>query len=302
MSKPTDDDSGAYARSEDFGESPSLWLRDLTRRPRDQKLWDLLTPPSYNYDPVRLSKRELSALEEALGDGFGGRFDQGSSASDLPPEVQKGLLQHSFYSASLIDDDGDHWGPDIWDRGDDGAPAPFEVFPLVFDKARLRIYFRSQFERYCHYFTDEELTLEDTQFTERVAFQQLYEKPWYEVHALQFLDWIEDSSVRSHVAVSMKPIFAGQLVRLFEQYYWRFRYERAAITGLGARSGASAGGKARAAQLQKKQARWRRAADEIRKQRPKLNAEGIAAEVKRKLKLKETPKHIARYLRPLTKI
>lgn len=303
MNDPEDDGKGAEANSEDIDENPSPRLCDLERRRRDQKLWDLLPPLTDDYDPSRLSNRELSALEEALGDGFGGRFDKGNSASDLPSHVQPALLQHKFYSDAFVDEDGDHWGPDFWARGDDDEPAPFESFPLEFSRIRLRIYFRNQFERYCRHVAGEafEVTGRDERIFEGVALRDLYEKPWYEVHALRFLDWVEDESSRPHLAWFINVGLAGKLGRLVEQYYWRFRYEKAAITGLGARSGASAGGKVRATQLHMKHAKWQQIANGIWSRRPELKAQSVASEVKKKLKLKETAKHIARYLRRPTK-
>jgi hypothetical protein len=78
---------------------------------------------------------------------------------------------------------------------------------------------------------------------EELAARHLSEKSWYEYHAVQLLDWIEkpDFLGESNAPVWLTSGFAGTLGRLVEQYYWRFRFEKAAVTGVGARAGASTG-------------------------------------------------------------
>jgi len=134
--------------------------------------------------------------------------------------------------------------------------------------------------------------VEDEWFFQRQAFYRLYEKPWYEVHALRFLDWLENQ----HGPV-LSIAFAGKLGRLVEQYYWRFRFEDVAATGLGARRGASAGGKVKAALHRTKYSAWQNAASEIWARRPELSKIAVAQKVRTNLSTSRTAKHIARYIR-----
>src|SRR5262249_32837757 len=135
---------------------------------------------------------------------------------------------------------------------------------------------------------------------EEQAFRRLYEKPWYEFHAVQLAGWIEDAprrfaSEKMHTfGMLMVSGFSGELGRLVEQYYWRFRFERAAITGSGARAGASAGGKAKAKHHQKEHFRWQHAANEIWAIRPELTKTAVATAIKKRLRISQTAKHIAR--------
>jgi hypothetical protein len=94
---------------------------------------------------------------------------------------------------------------------------------------------------------------------------------------VKFIDWIE--AARGHVAERTSEariaamswlLNSGTLGRLVEQYYWRFRFEEAAITGIGARKGASAGGKARAALHRAEHSAWQSLASEIWTRRPSL--------------------------------
>ena len=71
-----------------------------------------------------------------------------------------------------------------------------------------------------------------------LAYQRVYEKPWYEAHALNFLDFVYTSTMNlkedqgqylkligkraldpSTCQVLVIAAFAGQLGRLVEQYY-----------------------------------------------------------------------------------
>ena len=137
-------------------------------------------------------------------------------------------------------------------------------FPLNLFKGNSRVYFQNQFYRFCTRIARENAVSLDNKravFAE-LAYQRVYEKPWYEAHALNFLDFVYTSTMNlkedqgqylkligkraldpSTCQVLVIAAFAGQLGRLVEQYYWRFRYERAVVAGESARKGASAGGK-----------------------------------------------------------
>ena len=90
--------------------------------------------------------------------------------------------------------------------------------------------------------------------------------------------------------------FSGQLGRLIEQYYWRFKFEEAAITGVGARKGASAGGKARAALHMMEHSVWQKLASGIWGRRPTLSKIATAEIIKKHVGSSRTAKHIARFI------
>jgi hypothetical protein len=288
---------------------------------RDKELWDLLPPRDAPYDYRRLSEAETNALTEALCDGFGGVLERDGRPATLPRKVESGLLNHPFYLQPCSPFSGEYdagdWDDAFWSsaNGDD-APCPYERFPLGFLRRRLRVYFHNQFERFCHLEkreleefweqqTRDDPTLPPTIFSEEdkwifehKAHKRLYEKPWYEVHALQFLDWIESDELTKHpgVAFICNVGFAGQLGRLIEQYYWRLRFEGATLTGVGARKGASAGGKAKSELHQAEHAAWQRAASNVWARRPELSKLAVAKVVRTQLGAKRTDKHIARYI------
>ena len=277
-------------------------LDEIERRKRDQKLWDMLPGKAEPYNSLRLSLTEFAALEEALDDGFGTRRAPGSSSIPLPKGIDSGLPAHRFYVTAHPteepdpDDERNNW--EFWGYGDyeSNSPPPSEYFPLNFHPNRLRIYFRNQLNRYCFHINKEDFDslydlVRDEAILASYGWEQFYEKPWYELYALQFLDFFEDR-------VGLAPtIWAGQLGRLVEQYYWRFQYEQSAKTGLGARGGASAGGKVRALKKQKERARWQAAAEAIWSRNPGLDKSVVAARVRRDLRLTQTASNIARYLR-----
>jgi hypothetical protein len=89
---------------------------------------------------------------------------------------------------------------------------------------------------------------------------------------------------------------AGRLGRLAEQYYWRFRFEDVAMSGAGARKGASAGGKARATLHIAEHAIWQKIASEVWSQRAELSKTAVAEIVKKRLRANRTAKHIRRYI------
>ena len=90
--------------------------------------------------------------------------------------------------------------------------------------------------------------------------------------------------------------YHGKLGRLVEQYYWRFRFERAAIAGVRSRTGASAGGKAKAETHNSVQSGWNRAASEIWSRRPGLSKIAVAELIRKQRNVACTAKHIARFI------
>jgi len=221
--------------------------------------------------------------------------------------VTSGLLVHSFFCPSNSEHDEHEWDDAFWSRSNgEEAPPPYDVFPLGFNRRRLGVYFGNQFTRFCEQVVRERAKdgwgeldrSEDKWIFEHLARERLYEKPWYEFHALQFLDWMEDQDIRRHPDLSLlvNTNFAGQLGRLIEQYYWRFRFEKAAITGAGARKGASAGGKAKAVLHQAERAAWQKAASEVWARRPDLSKIAVAEQIRKRFGAARTAKHIARYI------
>jgi hypothetical protein len=246
---------------------------------------------------------------EALTDGFGDVLTHIYERFPLPTHVASGLLEHSVYLPSDLDPDcdPDHLGESdhrFWtSANDDDAPAPYGEFPLGYYPRRLRVYFQNQFERFCVHMSDGS-PVGSTSYEKwaDVASTLLYDKPWYEFHALQLLDWIESSAKELQdlktAAVHIPTIstFSGKLGRLVEQYCWRFRFERAAISGRGAQKGASAGGKAKAQARQADHSKWQNASSRIWADRPGLSKTAVANIIKTKLGVAATAKHIARYI------
>jgi hypothetical protein len=297
MLENTPSDESATARSSEQGV-----------RERHPKLSALLPPKDAPYAYSNLSKAETDAFVEALGDGFGPVHSPGYVASPLPKDVQSGLVEHSFYIGARSEYDADEgWVSEFWDQDDpDDAPAPYEVFPLGFNLERLCIYFEHQFLRFCEQVAREDNAwdsfdlLRDRWIFEDRASSLLYQKPWYEFHALQLFDFMAQSQkmLAKHPNFMNLMIvdFAGKLGRLIEQYYWRFRYEGAAITGTGARKGASAGGRAKAQAHQAQHALWQKEAATIWAQRPGLSKSRVADKIRKKLGATRSAKHIARYI------
>jgi hypothetical protein len=113
------------------------------------------------------------------------------------------------------------------------------------------------------------------------------------------LDWIEKPELlgKTNPPVWLTSAFAGTLGRLVEQYYWRFRFEKAAVTGIGARAGASMGGKAKARLHEAEHSAWQNEAAEIWSRRPNLQKAAVAQLIKKQLSAPQTAKHIARFIR-----
>jgi len=272
---------------------------------RDRQLRTLLPSKDSPYDFYRLSQAETDALEEAFSDGFGAAV-AGSEALPLPRGIKSGLLQHPFYFRNAWEDDEDSEDA-FWHSPSSGAPAPYETVPINFIPRRLRMYFKNQLDRFCHKMISEEphFASSERQYVEDHALDRLYEKPWYEAHALELFDIIDIDGFLLRGVKSAKgaagraflvSCFAGELGRLIEQYYWRFRFEGAAITGLGARKGASAGGISRAALHRTQHCAWQKAAAEIWGRRPKLSKLAVAEIIRKQVGARQTAKHIARYI------
>lgn len=133
---------------------------------------------------------------------------------------------------------------------------------------------------------------------EGVAIDRIYEKCWYEFQALQFMDWIADRDMRRHanLALLLNVGFAGQLGRLVEQYYWRFRFEEAAITGAAARKGASAGGRAKAKTHKLLHSKWQTEALKIWSRHPGWSKLAVAKQVRKNLGIPQIARHITKYI------
>jgi hypothetical protein len=277
---------------------------------RDDRLIALLPARDSPYYFDRLSQPEKEAFEEALADGFGSEA-KGYERLSLPADVKPGVLRHFFFvSSSQLDgyeDEEEERSAAFWSSPSGGDMlAPFESFPLEFVPRRLRIYFENQFDRFRFALIQNRpsYAAQGREWFEEIAFQHVYKKPWYEAYALQFLDWIPDMTRRATGDQKLIPLtsmlnvaFSGQLGRLVEQYYWKFIFEGATLTGLGARKGAGSGGKAKAKAHKSEQAKWQEIASEVWARHPYMSKMAVAEIIRRQLKEPRTAKHIARYLK-----
>jgi hypothetical protein len=264
---------------------------------RDDQLRKLLPSKDSEYSFDNLSAAETDALEAAFGDGFGAVGAVGHVPMSLPSEVRSGLIRHSFFVRELAEYD-DRENPDgFWDWNDD-SPPPSESCPLTFVPRRLRIYFENQIDRFCARLIRDEPSYGSAprSWLEELAGRRLYEKSWYEYHVIQLLDWIQKPEFLGETPVLLTSGFAGTLGRLVEQYYWRFRFEKAAVTGIGARAGASMGGKAKARLHEPEHSAWQKEAADIWSRRPNLNKAAVAQLIKKQLSATQTAKHIARFI------
>jgi hypothetical protein len=267
---------------------------------RDDALKDLLPSVDSPYSVDNLSAEETAALEEALDDGFGLRVPE-NKALPLPPKINSGLLHYSFFVADTSKYHHEENQYEFWAGRDDEEPAPFEWFPLRFVVRRLRLYFENQLHRFRAHVggvgTDNILVME------YLAEERLFRKPWYEFHAVHLLEWIEDAKRdafnNKNVNLSVLAIsgLSGELGRLVEQYYWRFRFERAAVSGVGARKGASRGGKTKSEGHRVRQTEWQRRASDIWDRHPDWRKLAVAKNIKKQLGEALTAKHIARYIK-----
>jgi hypothetical protein len=261
------------------------------RTERDERLWNLLPAIDTPYDCHSLSEAETQALIEAFTDGFGSIYLSSNTTRSLLPTsvVRSGLLNHVIYSR--MDWPGSYSQEDLPGRGIEFD----QEFPLGFHLDRLEIYFQNQLNRFRVH--EGPIDFSDGAFAER-ACQWLYQKPWYEFHALDCLAWIKatERHARQYTGPFQMIFYSGKLGRLVEQYYWRFRFERSVTTGEGARKGASAGGKAKAAREQIKHSMWQDEASKIWAHRPDLNKNAVAEIIRKNRGEAVTAKHIARYI------
>ncbi|MCC6983612.1 MAG: hypothetical protein IT535_10115 [Bauldia sp.] len=276
----------------------------------NKRVRESLPPIEENYPDNQLSSNELAALEVTMRDGFGDVGSPTAWRGPLPAEIRSGVLHHQFYVHTarpddLEDEEYKEWR--FWDHDDDDRPAAFESFPLGFSLETLTTYFERQKARYLWRqrqrapFPGVELGDEwsDAEF-------RLYEKPWYEHHALQLLSFIaltKQESERRRKAGKTDSLGAflmlqwcGVLGRLVEQYYWRFRFEAPVISGLAVRQAASAGGTARALAHKLDHAKWSAFAQTVWARRPDLSKLAVAGIVRRQFNLRQSTKHIARFI------
>jgi hypothetical protein len=275
-----------------------VWVLEMGR---DDRLRELLPEKDSDYSFDKLSRAETDALEAAFWDGYGYVGAVGYVPMPPPSEVRSGLIRHSFFVHETSEYDEHEYPDEFWDGGDD-RPPPAEFFPLSFVPRRLRIYFENQRDRFCARLIREEPSYASAprRRLEELAAHRLYEKPWYEYHAVQLLDWLEKPEFQPEFQTNLlwlNSLSFGTLGRLAEQYYWRFRFEKATVTGIGARAGASLGGKAKAGLHQAERSAWQNEAAEIWSRRPKLNKAAVAQLVKKQLRARQTAKHIARFIK-----
>ena len=273
---------------------------------RDDRLRSLLPSKDAAYDFFSLTQAETDALEEAFSDGFGAVSVQGTQSLPLPRGLKSGLLKHAFYTKNAPEDDYEDPEDAFWERDSFDDLAPSDKLPINFIPRRLRIYFKDQLDRFYHKMIREDpgYARWDRECIEELALGEFYAKPWYEFHALQLfqtMDELLQSGAKFEKGAApgfafLVSCFAGELGRLSEQYYWRFRFEGAAITGIGARKGASAGGVSKAALHQTEHCAWQKAASEIWERRSELSKIAVAGIIRKQSRLPRTAKHIARYI------
>jgi hypothetical protein len=241
---------------------------------RPDELKALLPPIDSPYCVDSLNPAETAALEEALCDCFGSR----GVGSTKCGEVENGLLRFSLFQT------------DPYPEGVVRAMG----FPIKFKIGGLWLFFKNQCDRYCEYLAREEPGW-GTSIVETIVGGWEFKKPWYEYHAVQLLERIAGERVSGwHL------VWCGQLGRLVEQYYWKFRFEKDAVTGIGARKGASLSGKLKSERHKAKQAGWQRMASEIWARHPDWSDMTVAENIKKQLAEPLTAKHIARYIRKPT--
>jgi hypothetical protein len=273
---------------------------------RDAKLKSLLPPLDSLYDFKLLSQAETEALEEAMSDGFGDVGVYPAQTFRLPRGINAGLLNHAFHHRSLLHDEVEDPEDAFWETGRDEKPAPSDELPIRFIQRRFRMYFENQLNRFCHKMVHEEPALAECEKSDvaEFAIDRLYEKPWYELHAVQLFEQFDElleTGVRlkresASGFAFLTSCYTGELGRLIEQYYWRLRYEGAAITGLKTCKGASSGGVSKAAAHSLEHSHWQNTALEVWQRRPGLSKIAVAETIRKHLHIPRTAKHIARYI------
>ena len=185
---------------------------------RDADLIALLPSKNSEYSFDRLNAIETAALEAALADGFRDFAADQRFPKSTPSNVDAGLLRHSFYVREDSDYDPAEYDHEFWSTSSD-VPPPSEFFPLGFRLNRLRLYFGNQLSRFRAHLLlhGSEGVPMDSRLVEAEAGRRIYEKPWYEFHALQFLDWIEEAKTQCNndklktLGVLTTSSFSGQL-------------------------------------------------------------------------------------------
>jgi hypothetical protein len=265
---------------------------------RPNELKALLPPVGSPYSFDNLSEAETKALEEALGDGFGDR-GTGIKPLPLPATIKSGLLEYSYFELGF-----EEW-PDFLRPAIDATfwSTQRYLVPLNFDVGRLLLYFNNQWNRFSTHVASEKTKYAalDEIDPVNVALDRLFEKPWYELHARFFCHYHESLKNEAKTSASTKTAsyiskVSGQLGRLVEQYYWKLRFEKAAVTGIGARKGASRGGETKARKHKSKQQEWQRLATDIFGGKPELSKVAAAEIIRKRTREARTAKHIARYI------
>jgi hypothetical protein len=265
---------------------------------RYETLKRLLPPVDSPYSVDILSAAETAALEEALHDGFGYR-GVGSKEFPFPfsAEGEMGLRSYSWFQADYS----------AYDPEEEREAPPSGGFPLKFKIDRLGPYFDNQLNRFKAYLVREEPDYGTSMHpwrAEILAREWTFKKPWYEFHATRFLLWIDQTRDRLSDSLSAWDLaLCGQLGRLVEQYYWKFRFERAAISGVDARNGASRGGKVKSEGDRARQTEWQRRAIAVWQSHPNWSKLAVAGHIKKQLSREPTTRrnvptarHIARYI------
>jgi hypothetical protein len=279
---------------------------------------------STKYDPAVLSEAEIARLLSALGDGFGYSHrphrEQRLDELGLPDEVEAGLLKHRafFNKARQTEFASEDEKQEFWESpgDDDSPPALFEQCPVNFRLPEIRSYFLEQKAAYIRYAQANskllhELNAEETiEYEHRLydrAIDRTYSKAWYEYHINEHIFFIDQATAQflkpaeNRNLVSLRVMlmmnFSVILGRLIEQYYWKFLVEKAAIRGEKISRSAKSGGHRRASLLKHEHVPWQFAANQIWQLTPTRSKLAVALIVKRRLKLKQSAKHISRVLK-----
>jgi hypothetical protein len=276
--------------------------------PSNHRLMTTAGPPSV-YDPFALSEEEKARFKGALRDGFGDcPHPDYLDEQALPDDINSGLLAHPVFYNKL-------WEEDFWDRCPESFFGGFfERCPVSFHHPAIRSYF---LEQKAAYLANAKLDMDLQQITPeesnqldyylyRRALDEPYSKLWYEFHInhtdeivdalTSETDWIAGSTPKLNLHMRTLIGTAGTLGRLVEQYYWKFIFEKKAISGAKL-SEAGRDGAARSAKKHKAEhARWQAVADLIWKEDPSKLKTTVASSVKKRLKLRQTVTQIVRVL------
>jgi hypothetical protein len=258
------------------------------------------------YDPYVLSEEEKSRFKAALGDGFGSVQLGPLIEEEFPPNLETGLLDHKVYRANVLNSDFEYDSVSQVER-------QLETCPINFTLGRVQPYFREQRKIFLEhvrslkkYKEPKDLSLMEREpWDDFVYFhfsRKHYTKSWYE----QFINWRFkkiDQILRMQEYDYDLPwmLFlvwhSGVVGRLIEQYYWKFFHERNAITGSKISRGGVRGAALTAGKLKPKHEKWRREAEAIWANKPRLSKIAVARSLITRLKLHDyTERHVARVL------